>query len=106
MACANSAGQWDHDPDAKLPYSIDWARGGSNDGSSADLGWLQGDTIAASSWTVPSGLTEVSDSFTDTVATIIISGGTAGTIYEVVNHITTALGLEDDRTITLNCKER
>ena len=78
------------DPNATLPYSVDW---GAN--------WLGSDTIAASSWTVPAGLTQVSSSFTTKIATVVISGGVAGQSYDIVNRITTALGYIDDRTLTL-----
>jgi hypothetical protein len=35
-----------------------------------------------------------------------LSGGTAGTSYAVTNTITTAAGLTDQRTITIECKDR
>ena len=82
------------DPDAVLDYQIDWSD------------WLDSDTISTSAWTVPTGLTEDSDSNTTTTATVWLSGGTAGTSYSVINHIVTAAGREDDRTITIKCRER
>ena len=98
--------QWVKDPNAVLDYKNDWADGGDNDGADDDPGWLQGDIISASSWTVPSGVTEDSNSFTGTVATIWVSGGTAGEVYRLVNRIVTAGGRTEDRTITLICRER
>ena len=83
------------DPNATLPYSVDW---GAN--------WLGSDTIAASSWTVPAGLTQVSSSFTTKIATVVISGGTVGQSYDIVNRITTTLGYIDDRTITVKVEQR
>lgn len=83
------------DPNATLPYSIDW---GAN--------WLGSDTIADSSWTVPAGLTQVSSSFTTKIATVVISGGTIGQSYDLVNRITTALGYIDERTLTIQVAER
>jgi hypothetical protein len=83
------------DPDAKLPYVIDWQD------------WLPvGDTIAASTWDIDADLTNGTDEFTDTTATILLSGGTAGESYTVTNHITTATGLEDDRSFILKIRER
>ncbi len=83
-----------HDPDAVLDYEIDWSA------------WLGTDTISSSTWTVPSGLTEDSSTNTTTTATIWLSGGTEGTRYEVVNHIVTAGGREEDRTIQIVVRER
>lgn len=84
-----------HDPDAHLDYLYDWTD------------WLaEGDTIAASEWIVPDDLTADDESFTDTTATVWISGGTAGSNYTVTNRVTTAAGRIDDRSITLKCKER
>jgi hypothetical protein len=82
------------DPAAKLDYQFDW-----ND-------WLVGDTIASSSWVVPAGLTNVNDSFTAQTTTIRLSGGTHGVNYECVNHIITASGQEDDRSITIHVRQK
>lgn len=82
------------DPDAILDYKIDWS------------GWLNGDTISASSWTAEAGITIDSDSNDTTSATVWLSGGTAGEIYEVTNHIVTTLGREDDRTLTMQMDEK
>ena len=83
------------DPNATLPYSVDW---GAN--------WLGSDTIADSSWTVPAGLTQVSSSFTTKIATVVISGGTSGQSYTLVNRITTALGYIDDRSIQVVIQDK
>lgn len=45
-------------------------------------------TIAASTWSLPSGITEVTNSFTGTTAIIRVSGGTWGETYELFNTIT------------------
>ncbi len=82
------------DPDAVLDYTVNWET------------WLDGDTIAASSWTVPSGLTEDSDTFGDSTATVWLSSGTAGKNYNIVNHITTAAGREEDKTLVILCREK
>lgn len=82
------------DPDAILDYAVDWAT------------WLGSDTIATSAWVVPSGITEVSDTNTSTVAVIWLSGGTAGSTYNIVNRITTAGGRTEDRTIVIRVQER
>lgn len=83
--------QWPtKDPDAVLDYEINWTA------------WLNGDTISSSSWTVPAGLTKDSDSFTDTVTKIWLSGGTDSETYTLTNRITTSGGRTDDRSVTLS----
>jgi hypothetical protein len=85
------------DPDAVLDYAVDWSA------------WLPtGDTIVASTWAVPTGITQTTPppSFTDTAATIWLAGGTLGQTYELVNHVTTAQGRQDDWTIKVSIRER
>ena len=78
------------DPQAKLDYAVDWTA------------WLAaGETITTSTWTVPAGLTKVSDGAVDGKATVWLSGGTVGTRYAVTNHIITSQGREDERTLTI-----
>lgn len=86
-----------HDPQARLDYAIDWSA------------WLQsGETINASTWSVPDGITQATPepSETDGVATIWLTGGTVGQNYMVTNHITTSMGREDDRSLFLRVTER
>ena len=82
------------DPDAVLDYTVDWET------------WLDSDTISASSWTIPAGLTEDSDTFGDSTATVWLSSGTAGGNYSITNHITTAAGREEDQTLIIRCREK
>ena len=82
------------DPDAVLDYQVNWAD------------WLAGDTIATSTWIVPAGITQDSESETMTAATIWLSGGTLGASYELVNRITTAAGRTDDRTIRIELQSK
>ena len=82
------------DPDALLDYTENWAT------------WLGTDEIDTSSWTVPAGITNAADSATTTTTTIWLSGGTAGTNYEVVNSITTTAGRETDRTLYIYVREK
>lgn len=85
------------DPDALLPYPMNWKP------------WLAGSTLAASTWTVISGDVEIDDDLTDfnsTSATVWLSGGTAGEWAIVVNHITAADGREDDRSLRIKIEER
>lgn len=82
------------DPDATLDYTIDWGP------------WLNGDDIQTSSWTVPSGVTNVANDNTVTTARIFISGGTVGVNYTLTNRITTVGGRTDDRSIEIRVRER
>lgn len=82
------------DPDAVLDYTIDWSD------------WLGTDTISTSTWTLDTGITEDSSANTTTTTTIVVSGGSVKTSYKAVNHIVTAAGLEDDRTIIIKIEEK
>lgn len=83
------------DPNATLDYGFRWSD------------WLdEGDTISTSGWTVPDGITKVSDSMTTTTTTVWLSGGTIDVSYDIVNQIVTADGRKDDRTITIIIREK
>lgn len=84
-----------HDPDAILDYCIDWSAFLEED-----------DTIDTSTWTVTDGIVIASNTNTTTVATVWLSGGTVGAWYRVTNHIVTAAGREDERTIRIRIRER
>jgi hypothetical protein len=92
-------GPWiEKDPSAVLDYQVNW-----------DVpfdSWLAGDTIAGVVWTVAPGLTQVSQANSTTAATIWLSGGTAGTTYQVACRITTAAGRTDERTFRIAVKQR
>lgn len=87
---SNSQNFFVKDPDAIKDFSVDW---GTN--------WLGSDVIATSTWIVPIGIIEESNSFDDDVATIWLSSGTSGQSYELVNRITTLGGRHDDRSILI-----
>jgi hypothetical protein len=83
------------DPNAVKPYGVDWE------------GFLDtGDTISSVSWTVPSGITKDSESNTNTVASLVLSGGTAGVDYEIVCQITTANGIVEEQSIVVPVRDR
>jgi len=65
-----------------------------------------GETIATSTWTVPTGLTSTLDTKDDTAATIKIAGGTANHAYVVTNTITTSEGRIAVRSWLFTIKER
>jgi hypothetical protein len=68
-------------PTETLDYSIDWSD------------WLDDDAISTSSWSADTGITVATDpaaSNTATIATVWLSGGTAGQNYKVINTIVTS----------------
>ena len=98
-----------HDPQAVLAYGFDWADGGANDGGDTDTGWLSSDTITTSTWSIsgPDALLVVdSDANDTTTTTVVLSGGTANSTYSVVNHIVTAAGYEDERSLIVKVQQR
>jgi hypothetical protein len=83
------------DPYAVLDYSLDWTN------------WMpSGDTITSISITADTGITIDSTTNTDYIATAYISGGTAGTIYNVEYKIVTTNGLQDSRNFRIKVVER
>lgn len=81
------------DPNATLDYGFDWAK------------WLGTDTITTSTWVV-TGATKNSDTHDTTTTTVWLSGGIVGTQIVATNHIVTAGGRTDDRTMTITPRER
>jgi hypothetical protein len=64
--------------------------------------WLdEGETIEASEWETPDGITVVSDDFDDTTTTIKLSGGELDKTYRITNHITSSQGEQDDKSIDI-----
>lgn len=90
------------DPSDVLDYTIDW-----NDSVKPVL--ESGESISTSTWTVPSGITKDSDSKTSTKTTIVLSGGTAGTTYEITNTIVTdntSPARTYERSVNVEVRER
>ena len=82
---------WTKDPDENLDFRLDW---------SDELGE---DAIATSAWVdVDAGITVGATTNTATTTTIWLSGGTAGTAYEMTNRITTTGGRSYERTVVLS----
>lgn len=107
------------DPDALLDYEFVWcAADGTNEPCN---GWLGGDTIIGSGWTVygPDDSMVVDSSaiqdFYDcddslvsssTVTRAWLSGGVANREYTVTNHITTIQGRTEERSMTIKVQNR
>jgi hypothetical protein len=84
-----------HDPQATLVYGFDWAD------------WLaENDSLATSTWTGDEGITIGNDELDGTETRVLISGGTDKENYRITNHVVSALGLEDDRSILLKVRQR
>ena len=87
------------DPNADLDYGFDWTA------------WLgAADTITESTWVVPSacGLTTHSSSISTDgrVPTVWLKSGNAGGAYAATNHIKTAAGREDERSLRVTVVDR
>lgn len=83
------------DPDEVRAYPVDWT-----------YELETGDAIATSVFTaITSGITIDSDSNTDTAATAVISGGTAGEVYNIRNRITTDNGYTYDFTFQIEVRD-
>lgn len=82
------------DPNAVEDFAINWADH-----------FATGETIATSTFTVPTGLTKVSESNTTTKAIVQLSSGTLHVEYLVVNHISTNQGREFDQTVIVRIEE-
>jgi hypothetical protein len=80
------------DPNEVTDYAIDWGD------------WLEGDSIATSTWTVPAGITKDSDAKTASVTTIWLSGGTDNDDYILLNTIATVSGRTEERDILILCR--
>jgi hypothetical protein len=88
--------QFKKDPDSVNDYLIDWS------------GWLpEGDTIAGSTFAADSDDIHIDSSAqTTTTTTVWVSGGAAGRTHNIVNHITTADGRQEDETLQFFIEER
>jgi hypothetical protein len=83
------------DPDETLDFGLDLTD------------WLEdGDAISSASWTVPTGMTEVSESTSSPTTAVMTSGGTAGTTYRLKGTVTTTDGRVLVRRIAVHCAER
>ncbi|HSG63285.1 MAG TPA: hypothetical protein VLA24_17810 [Pseudomonadales bacterium] len=100
------AKRYNKDPNSILDYKWDWAALTNGTGSSD---WLEaGETIVSYTVIAPAGITIDSDAVRDTNTSIEawLSGGTVGSMYDVVCRIVTSSGRQDDRTITVRVVER
>lgn len=88
------------DPDALLDFTFDWD----------DYLTEMTDTIASVEFIAEAGITineaQTGDGFIGTKTTVWLEEGTAGEPYNVIHRITTTDGRIDDRTMTIDVKEK
>jgi hypothetical protein len=82
------------DPGAMEDFAFDWT---------PVLGTA--DLINASAWTVPPGLTMGTETFSDTSATVRLSGGSVNGVYDVFNTVTLASGQVKVRHLLITVQE-
>lgn len=87
-----------------------WPPKDPNEVKDYDLIWtyeLAGDTIASSTWSLPTGssLNINSDTFTSTstssITKVWLSGGVIGQVYTLTNTVVTAAGRTEDATVQI-----
>jgi hypothetical protein len=78
-----------------VDHTLDWSR---------EL--KVGQSIVSALWTVPAGLTGSNEGFTGTLATKRLTGGTAGTIYDVACRVTLNDGTVIERWIAIDVRTR
>lgn len=87
------------DPAAVLDYLIDWG-----------VDYLGADVLADSEWTVspvePLGLAIVEHLFDQSFATVKASGGIAGHVYRLANHVSLESGRRDSRSVVIRVEAR
>ena len=94
------------DPDAVLDFKFDWATSTNGHGFTD---WLDtGETIQSHVITAEAGITLDSDVAADANTSVVawLSGGTAGTTYDVACKIVTTDGRTDERTMSIVVAER
>ena len=83
------------DPTAILDCAVDWGQ------------WMGADAIASATWLVPTaGIFTATTGSTVTSCVVYLTGGSVGSAYNVVNHIWTVSGRQDERTLQIFCNER
>lgn len=92
------------DPSSRMNYFVNWAEDVNRP---EDGNWLgDGNTIEASVWFIPEGITADEDTFTDTVTQVWLIDGTADEAYDLVNRVSTSDGRTDERTIRIYVLQR
>jgi len=84
-----------HAPGAILDYGFNWSS------------WLQaGETIVSSTWTIDPTLVLSSSQNVSGVTSTFVNGGTLGSVYTLINTVTTSNGRVDSRALILSCQNK
>ena len=87
------------DPGSSIDYAVDWG-----------AGYLAGQTIAASAWSVAPDTVDgvhVTGAITAPSRTMAtFAGGVPGRVYRVANRVTLSDGRTDERSVTLRVEDR
>ena len=83
--------EYDKDPVDVLTLNLDWED------------WLDGDRLTNSSWS-GFGLGVTDGGHTNSVASVIVSGGATGGIYELANTVATQQGRTEVRRLRVSVK--
>ncbi|WP_280186033.1 MULTISPECIES: hypothetical protein [Nocardia] len=97
------------DPEAALDYRFVWGEGRPGERVPGDVPWLEdGETIASFTATAEAGLTLEWSDLVDEGGSVLVwlSGGTAGTDYEVKCHIITTSSRTDVRRMIVSVENR
>jgi hypothetical protein len=98
------------DPDEQLDYSIDWSRFLGNNITITGVLWsvdaADGTKTTIAGGVTVNGIQNVSQSNTNTVATINIGSGTNNVEYKFYCRITDSSGSQAERVVKLRVKER
>ena len=96
------------DPDETLDYTVDWSRY-LGDKTISSVTWFIDDAdgvkTAFTNALVVNGLQKVSQSNTDTVASIFLALGTANVKYKLTCQIVDSNSLTTERTVTITVRE-
>lgn len=86
-----------HDPNAILDGQFDWKTNG----------WLNtGETITAQTVVADGDLVVSAITQSNGIVTYWLTGGTVGTTQRITCHITTNMGRQDDRSVTVRVVDR
>jgi hypothetical protein len=85
------------DPNAVQRFFVDWRKYMTQ----------VGETLTGSSWTVPGGIVKDSDGYSAAgLVNIVLSSGSSGTQYTLVNRVTTSGGQTLDQTLIIDVQEQ
>lgn len=82
------------DPAAEKTFFADWTR------------FLNGRTLVAATWVVPTGLVKMAEPHTDSISYVKVSGGTVGDTYTLECSVTISDGDKDRCSMDIYVEDR